>query len=263
MIGDAGRRRGTLILTEGRSGSNWLGSLTNATGVLGNSEEWFARWAWPKELKNAPRGTYIDAMVAKASTSNSYFCAKIFPAHLHYFNVIYGQDLVHNLLEHFDCNVLMLDRRDRMRQAVSYVRGIQTEQWRSTGAAKREATYDAMMIARCFFLVSRSYEFWRTYTSIRGIEVTHFTYEDLVSAPDPYVKSIAEHAGETVDDIPKSSLKIQRDEVTEYWLDRFQKDLPTLNIAAASTPQRQPRPDLSNLGRLVTGRPLKPYPYTY
>ena len=263
MIENTGRRRGTLILTEGRSGSNWLGSLTKATGVLGNSEEWFARWAWPKDLKNVPCDTYIDAMIAKASTPNGYFCAKIFPAHTHYFNVIYGQDLVQNLIERFDCNILMLDRRDRMRQAVSYARGMQTAQWKSSGAAKREAAYDAMMIARCFFLVNRSYEFWWAYASIRGIEVTYFTYEDLIGAPDPYVKSIIEHAGETVDEIPESLLKIQRDEITEDWLARFQKEIPTLNITAASTPQRQPRPDPSNLRRLLTGKPLKPYPHTY
>lgn len=263
MIDASGRRRGTLILTEGRSGSNWLGSLTKATGVLGNSEEWFARWAWPKALENAQCETYIDAMIAKASTPNGYFCAKIFPAHPHYFNVIYGQDLVRTLIERFECNILMLDRRDRMRQAVSYARGIQTEQWKSIGAAKREAAYDAMMIARCYFLVNQSYEYWRTYTSIRGIKVTYFTYEDLIGAPDPYVESIARHAGETVDRIPESPLKIQRDEITEIWLERFQKDLPTLNITVASAPQRQPRPDLSNLRRLLTGKPLKPYPYTY
>ena len=120
-----------------------------------------------------------------------------------------------------------------------------------------------MMIARCFFLVNRSYEFWRAYASIRGIEVTYFTYEDLIGAPDPYVKSIIEHAGETVDEIPESLLKIQRDEITEDWLARFQKEIPTLNITAASTPQRQPRPDPSNLRRLLTGKPLKPYPHTY
>jgi trehalose 2-sulfotransferase len=257
------RRRGTLILTEGRSGSNWLGSLTKATGVLGNSEEWFARWAWPKDLKKAPCHTYIDAMIAKASTPNGYFCANIFPAHPHYFNVIYGQDLVQFLIDRFECNILLLDRRDRMRQAVSYARGIQTEQWKSSGAAKREAAYNAMMIARCFFLVNQSYEFWRAYTAIRGIKVTHFTYEDLVGAPYPFVQSIAEHANETVDIIPESPLKIQRDELTEVWLERFQKELPSLNITEASTPQRQPRPDPANLVRMLTGKRLKPFPCAY
>lgn len=263
MTSQTARRKGTLILTEGRSGSNWLGSLTKATGVLGKSEEWFARWAWPKDLKNAPRDTYIDAMIDKASTPNGYFCAKIFPAHPHYFNIIYGEDLVKVLIDRFDCNFMMLDRRDSMRQAISYARGIQTEQWKSSGAAKAEPYYDAILIARCFFLVNRSYEYWRAYASIRGLDITYFTYEDLIGKPDPFVKHIAQHAGEAVDEIPKSPLKIQRDEMTEEWLKRFQADLPNLNITAASTLQRQPRPDPSNLRRLVTGKPLKPYPYTY
>ena len=40
--------------------------------------------------------------------------------------------------------------------------------------------------------------------------------EDATQAPDPHVKSIVEHVGETVDEIPASFLKIQRDEMTEY-----------------------------------------------
>lgn len=40
--------------------------------------------------------------------------------------------------------------------------------------------------------------------------------EDATQAPDPHVKSIVEHVGETVDEMPASFLKIQRDEMTEY-----------------------------------------------
>lgn len=32
--------KGVAILTEARSGSEWLGSLTNSTGTFGNSAEW-------------------------------------------------------------------------------------------------------------------------------------------------------------------------------------------------------------------------------
>ena len=76
--------------------------------------------------------------------------------------------------------------------------------------------------------------------------------EDAIQAPDPHVKSIVEHVGETVDETPESFPKIQSNEMTEYWLTQFQKKLSRLNITVASTPQRQSRRDLPNLGRLLT-----------
>nr|WP_234896545.1 hypothetical protein [Sinorhizobium meliloti] len=34
--------RGYLLLTEARSGSNWLGSLVNGAGNMGRSSEWLS-----------------------------------------------------------------------------------------------------------------------------------------------------------------------------------------------------------------------------
>ena len=257
------RKKGSLILTEGRSGSNWLGSLTKATGVLGQSEEWFARWALPKQFKYGPMDDYVTHMIEKASTPNGYFCVKIFPAHVHHFDVLFGKDLIQLLQDRYDCNFVSLARGDRMRQAVSYARGIQTQKWKSSGEAKRPEVYDAEMIARCFFLISRSYDYWDTTISIRQLDATKFVYEDLIGKPDAYVQCIAEHAHEGVDTIPESPLKIQRDETTEEWIERFKNDLPNLNIVAASTPQRQPRRDPSNLRRFLMAKAMKPFPYTY
>ena len=257
------RKRGSLILTEGRSGSNWLGSLSTGTGVLGTSGEWFARWAFPKELKSATMDEYLDATIERASTPNGYFTIKLFPAHLHLFNIKFGEDLITVLMDRYDCNFISLYRRDRLRQAISFARSIQTEQWSSRGGSKRDAQYNGNQIARCFFLINRSYAFWEDYAGIRQLEVTKFIYEDLLSAPQPYVDAIAKHANETVDTLPSSDFKIQRDDTTEEWIERFNKDIPNLNLVAASTPHRTYRRDPSNMGRFLRAKPMKPYPFTY
>ena len=100
-------------------------------------------------------------------------------------------------------------------------------------------------VNRAFFCPSfcwaDSTQIWR---SFRG--------SGQIQAPDPHVKSIVEHVGETVDETPESFPKIQSNEMTEYWLTQFQKKLSRLNITVASTPQRQSRRDLPNLGRLLT-----------
>lgn len=257
------RKKGSLILTEGRSGSNWLGSLSTGTGVLGTSGEWFARWAFPKELKSATMDEYLDATIARASTPNGYFTVKLFPAHLHLFNVKFGEDLMTVLTDRYDCNFISLNRRDRIRQAISFARSLQSKQWSSRRGPKRDAHYDADQIARCYFLINRSYAFWEDYAEIRKLEVTKFIYEDLVAAPQPYVDCIAQHAGETVEALPSSDYQIQRDDKTEEWIEQFKTDFETLNLVAASTPHRPYRRSLSNLGRFLTRKTMKPYPFTY
>lgn len=257
------RVKGSLILTEGRSGSNWLGSLSSGTGVLGNSGEWFARWAITKELSSATMDDYVSAMIETASTPNGYFCVKLFPAHLHLFNIRFGTDLIALLMDRYDCNFISLFRRDRIRQAISFTRSLQSEQWSSGSASKREPEFDCAQIARCYFLINRSYEYWEDYTSLRGLDSTKFIYEDLLETPKDYVDVIANHAGVDIDELPSSKFKIQRDELTESWIERFNTELPKLNLVDASTLHRTYRNDPSNLYRFLTKKAMKPYPFTY
>lgn len=264
-VGKAGakRRRGSLILSEGRSGSNWLGSLTTGTGQLGNSNELFARWSVAKEMPNAPMDSYIEAVLDRASTPNGYFCVKLFPSHVHYFNIRFGADLIQILADRHDCNFVSLYRNDRLRQAISYARGLQTEQWTSRNKTKKKEHYDADLIARCFFLINRSYDFWDTYIQIRDLPVTQLHYEDMLETPQPYVDCIAKHAGITLGELPESPLKIQRDEITEDWINRFQADLPSLNLVENSTAHRPYHDKPSNLLRFLGRKPMKPYPFTF
>lgn len=256
------KRKGSLILSEGRSGSNWLVSLSNGTGLLGHGGEWFAGWHLDK---SNPRtiDELIQGVLKVASTQNGYFCVKIFPAHVHLMQIRFGMDLLKTLCDAFDVNLVRLARRDRIRQAISYARGVQTKQWTTSNTAKREANYDFDMICRCYFLLERSEAFWNAYLNLRQLETQDFIYEDLLDDPAPFVDSLARHAGYTVDSLPESKHAIQRDATTEEWLVRFTKDVAVNGIVAASTPTRQPPSTLSNLVRLIRGKPLKPYPYTF
>lgn len=254
--------RGSLILTEGRSGSNWLISLTNGTGFLGNSGEWFSSWFLRDEMPRTQE-ELIDRVLSKSSTDNGYFCVKIFPAHVHFIQIKFGFDLIKYFIDHYDTNLIRLIRRDRFRQAISYARGVQTKQWTRNNPAKAEASYDYDLICRCYFLLSRSDAYWNAYFGLRQLELECFVYEDLLDDPRKFVDCIANHCGGRVSSLPKSKHSIQRDALTEEWLARFVEDVDRKGIVEPSTPSRQPPATLSNLARLVRGRPLKPYPYTY
>lgn len=254
--------KGSLILTEGRSGSNWLISLTNGTNVLGVGGEWFSN-SFLKDWKEKTQTGLVDRALANASTPNGYFCVKLFPAHLHLVQIRYGFDLLKHFVDTFDVNLVRLTRADRFRQAISYARGLQTNQWTRFSKVKGEARYDFDMICRCYFLISRSDAYWDAYLGIRNLDSSSFVYEDLLDDPRSFVDCLADHAGCQVNQIPQSKLSIQRDGLTEEWLARFTEDVRQRGIVEQSAPSRQPRASASNLLRLLRGAALKPYPYNY
>ncbi|WP_295074351.1 Stf0 family sulfotransferase [Tabrizicola sp.] len=256
------RAKGSLILTEGRSGSNWLISLTNGTGFLGNSGEWFSSWFLRNPMpKNQEE--LIERVLAKASTSNGYFCVKIFPAHVHFVQIKFGFDLIKYFMDEHDTNLVRLTRRDRIRQAISYARGIQTNQWTKSNPKRAEAEYDFDLICRCYFLLSRSDAYWNAYLELRQLEPDCFVYEDLLGTPEKFVNCISDHCGRAVSSLPESKHSIQRDARTEEWLARFVEDVGQRGIVEPSTPTRHPPGTASNLVRLFRGKALKPYPYTF
>lgn len=251
--------KGVLILTEGRSGSNWLGSLTNATGFLGNSSEWFTRLSFGKVAKDWTGEQFIAKAILNASTPNGFFSIKLFPAHLHWFWSKYNIDLMSYFVDNHDVIFVRLSRRDRLRQAISYVRGFQTKQWSSESVKRRDAKYDFSAICRCYFMIDRSYQYWNSYLSLRGLTSREFMYEDLVGAPMPFIEHIANHAGMTELTIPDSSLSVQRDSVTEDWHARFQEELGKRGIVEFSSISRPAIRNLANLWRFLRGKQLRPY----
>ena len=261
--GTTARSKGVVILTEGRSGSNWLGSLISGTGVLGVSREWFSR----RGLEGAPQpatGAELEREVlARASTPNGFFAIKLFPAHVHRFERLYGYDLLHSLNQQHDILFVRLTRKDRIRQAVSFVRGLQTKKWTKLQAKGENVHYDFEAICRCYFMIDRSYAYWQSYCHLRQLREVHFAYEDMLPDPMPFVAAVANHAGVASIELPKSRHSVQRDEVTEEWVARFQADLPTSDVVPASATHGAPARTPANFLRFLRGRHLKPYPYQY
>lgn len=250
-------RKGTLILTEARSGSNWLGSLSNRTGLLGVSEEWIAANFSKIKLGSVTFERFCDRIIELASTPNGYFCIKIFPRHLLHVQIVYGRDLIMELEKRFDTQLILLKRQDRFSQAVSFARAKQSGQWKSTTDKNRPEVYDFKLICRCFASIERSYSFWDSYIAARTLDVTRFIYEDLVPNPDVFVKTLALHAGIAEYPTPKSELKVQRNDTSKLWVEQFKADLKIENILESTIP-RPPHITLSNLIYFFRKRPQRP-----
>lgn len=254
--------RGIIILSEGRSGTNWLGSLTNSTGILGVSQEWVDSVHMGVRPKDLSAASYIQSILKHASTDNNFFALKVFPRHVHWFSIFYGLDLLKELRERHDILFIFVTRSDRLRQAVSFSRATQSHAWTIFHDRKGNEKYDFERICRCYFSIGQSYEFWKSYLAVQNLPYLHFSYEDLLPNPRPFVDAVANHAGVTTVPDYKTNLKVQSDAATDEWCERFSKEVKQRGFIDTTAPSNRPIRKLSNFIRFLRNQPLKPYPYT-
>lgn len=254
-------KKGIVVLTEGRSGSNWLGALINSTNVLGHSSEWVDQKNLGISAKRTTREVYIQRIIEAASSENGFFSIKLFPRHLQWFQIQYGIDLLQYLNSKYDIKFVRLLREDKILQAISFSKSLQTKAWSSLQKEKGSAEYDFDLICRCYFIVNRSDQFWSDYLKLRGFEFETFTYENLLPTGAPFVKFVADHAGIYDLPTPESNLSIQRGKSVEAWKERFQNDALTAEFIPSTTPSEPARRSLSNLRRFLGKKHMKPVPY--
>jgi LPS sulfotransferase NodH len=248
------------MLTEGRSGSNWLGTLANSTGQMGNLEEWIGPNYLGTKLKNLGRGAFLEQVFQKASSENGRFAIKLFPRHIHMVQHVYGFDFIAETCRHHDTALIFLQREDRHRQAISFARARMSGQWRSDFKAKGDEGYDFDLICRYYFYIERSYAFWKSYLELRGFDYHEFSYEALTDDAGPYISRLAELLDVDLTTAPQTNLRVQRDTLTEEWLKRFQSDIRERNVVASSLAQPRPSRQVHNLWRFLRGQQMTPLP---
>jgi LPS sulfotransferase NodH len=224
------------MLSEGRSGSTWLASLANNTGQMGNCSEWLGSEKYEKKLSEFDPGEFFALALERARTPNDRFAIKIFPRHIYEINKKLGFDFIRRCREEHDTTIVVLRRRDRLRQAVSFVRSVQTRKWTSELPAENKEYYDFESICRAYFYVSQSYQYWDSYLGICGYQSDSFVYEDLVGNPAPFLDLLSERLDVWPNFELESEIKVQRDGTTVKWLERFAKDVQKYGVVSASPP---------------------------
>ena len=226
--------KGYIMLSEGRSGSNWLGSMANTTKKLGHMTEWLGKEYHDKNIDQYTVDEFVGMVMGKAVSENGRFAIKIFPRHIHYVNSRLGFDFIKKCIAEHETKVIFLTRRDTFAQAISFVRGIQTRQWTSRKEKQGREEYDFDALCRAYFYVSRSNQYWDAYLGVNEMDHERFVYEDLLSDPTPLLELIA-----TALDVQEklewnTDLKIQRDGKSKEWLDRFREDVKYKNVVSLS-----------------------------
>jgi len=113
---------------------------------------------------------------------------------------------------------IWLRRRDRLRQAISWYRARATRLWVDRGNASPVPipAYDRRAIEHYLAEIERVDRFWQGRFSERPLELW---YEELDVAI-PLIARFLEV--ELPDHPPRSTTRVQRDVVTEEWVERFQ-----------------------------------------
>ena len=255
--------RGTIVLSEGRSGTNWLGDLANSTNVLGIRDEWLAPVVNNINYQDTSVDTLLSKITSMASTPNEIFLLKVFPYQLFDFYQLYKADPLKRIASKSDVQFIRLERRDRLAQAISYTKASQAKAWTSSEGGRGPLEYSFESICRFYFLIERSYSFWRSYTELNGMPTKVFIYEDLLPDGDDFVKALANHAEVSEYQGTSSPLQIQRDSVSGEWRSRFLEEIGDKEMLDFVSPSRPSHLRVSNFWRLLTGTPLKPYPHLY
>ena len=239
--------RSYLICAIPRSGSYLLCDMLTASGVAGNPNEYFSdsyQRHWASRWGTTDYGSYLDRVVEIATTPNGVLGVKTHPWQFNHFaRQASGRAPVRyaerpRLLERWfpDMHYVWLCRKDRLRQAISYTKSLQTNIWWDADSEpvpnakpKPEAlAYDFDLITQSVARMVEEEDTWRRYFASVGADPLVIYYEDLIADPDRSVRSVLRmlEVDPAVDYRAESaSFRKQADDITTSWVSKYRSEI--------------------------------------
>lgn len=248
-VSDTFPKTSYLICTLPRSGSWLLAEALEALKVVGRPREYFApehrqyllnRWGIEGDVNFAD---FFQLAILHGTSCNGVFGAK-----LHWYQMesllTELRGVMPRLSRHKDSTILLkffpgaeyiwLRRRDRKRQAVSYAKAGQSNEWwrirrvRAPGVKERELEYRFEQIWRLEGVLNYGDQRWsKLFGELRKEPLTLY-YEDLFSDYERSVRAIVEYIGidfPKTRKIPRPRLQRQADHLSEEWLARYEAEI--------------------------------------
>ena len=251
-------RQSYIIASTPRSGSTFLSSVLWQTGVLGAPTEYWNchKRESPKpigsrmmqRLEAASRSDYLKKLLACRTTKNGMFGVKV------QFDDF--EEMLRQFPEVLDrlspVNYIYIERADKVAQAVSMAKAMQTGVWASTGGRQRSvspAVYNKEMIARCLKKLEEQRFGWLRWFEANKIDPLTVSYEMLAMHPAATVRKIVRFLGAEKDRPQKVPIRMtepQSDGTNKEWVTRFSRDMenvgaPGLEPASARRLRRPGR----------------------
>lgn len=128
---------------------------------------------------------------------------------------------------------IQVTREDKVRQAVSLWKAVQTQDWRreSEATSDPEVEFSFRAINYLVRLLTAHDASWDAYFLGLGRRPLKVTYEELAATPEPTVRRVLQHLDIEVPTTLKLEgprLKVQADEISEDWVRRVHEHLAAL-----------------------------------
>jgi LPS sulfotransferase NodH len=118
--------------------------------------------------------------------------------------------------------LIFVSRPDKVAQAVSLWRALQTQAWRDEDADQHGApVYDFEAIDYLVHQVRDHEANWRAWCSESGCGSFDIPYDRLEAAPQATIADVLEALELPADNVPAPALSRQRDEISEAWIQRY------------------------------------------
>lgn len=247
--------RSYVIASTPRTGSHLLSNALTSTGIAGRPRELVARYtagtapatagdrmrlvtqAPPEETYDREAdAAYIRTLLASGTTGNGVFGVVIHRLQL--------QDSVRRLQSYLGTSesephrvlssvfpglsYVWLRRRDRVAQAVSWYRAIQTGVYvgRQGGGEDEALRFDYGKIRYLLAALTSFENAWGSYFSSGGLTPLVLYYEDLAADYVPTIRSVLDFLGFDADgvDIARPKHEKYADALSRAWIEQFQRE---------------------------------------
>jgi LPS sulfotransferase NodH len=235
-------QRSYWVCATTRSGSSLLCEALRNTGLAGNPEEYFHKddeSGWFQRFGAATFAEYLPALFAQTSTPNGVFGAKKtmgggyfahFVANLRKLPQARAEmsvpELVHTAFP--DLRYIWITRRNKVRQAVSWWKAVQTDQWAKFSGDSPppdqvlEFKFDAIdhLVQEAVMREAS----WQEYFAACDVKPYVVVYEDFVGAYEETARAILDFLAITAPDglvFGERRLQKQADSLSDEWVRRY------------------------------------------
>jgi trehalose 2-sulfotransferase len=201
-----------------RCGSWFLCGLLASTGVAGRPHEWFwrdTRASLERRWDVSGADEYVELILAAGTTANGVFAAK----------VMFGS--LPDLAAFPRPRYVWMRRRDRVAQAVSFARAVQTGHWHHWDPpAREEPVFRLDAVDALLREIDELERSWAGWFEREGIEPLEVAYEDVAAAPQRETRRVLDFLSlELPPGIAVRPLTLaQRAPVGEDWAARYRDE---------------------------------------
>ena len=188
-------------------------------------------------------GPYLQWVLEQGTTPNGVFGAKLmwgylgdFATSLRTLDGMAGWPVPELLAQAFPgLRYIQITREDKVRQAVSLWKAVQTQAWRRENGDREAAAATPVFSFRAINYLMRELTAhdasWDAYFLGLGRPPLKLTYEELAADQGPVVRRVLEHLGIPAPQplkLPEPRLSVQADEISEDWVRRVHDHLNAL-----------------------------------